>query len=49
MAKKIQSSFSGRVQLEEKTPYINFSETEKITQETIDKAKDVEGVKIITG
>ena len=49
MAKKIQSSFLQRVQLEEKTPYINFSETEKITQEVIDKAKDVEGVKIITG
>lgn len=49
MAKKIQSSFSGRVQLEEKTPYINFSETEKITQDAIDNAKDVEGVKIITG
>jgi dTDP-glucose pyrophosphorylase len=49
MAKKIQSSFSRRVQLEEKTPYINFSETEKITQEAIDKAKNVEGVKIITG
>ncbi len=48
LANKIQSSFNKRVNLNGATPHINFSEIETITPAMIARAKEVEGVKIIT-
>ena len=47
MAAEVKESFNKRVKLEEKVPYINFTESETVSSEAIANAKDVEGVKII--
>ncbi len=47
MANEIKESFNKRVKLDEKVPYINFSETENVTAEAVANAKNVEGVQII--
>lgn len=47
LAGEIQNSFRERVHLDDKTPHIIFSDSTNVGRDTIENAKDVEGVKII--
>lgn len=47
LANKIKNSFEKRVQLNTEKPYINFSESENVSSEKIDKSNNIEGVSII--
>lgn len=46
-AQKVRDAFSSRVHLDGKTPYINFTDSNKVTKKQVNAAKDVEGVKIV--
>jgi len=47
MAQKIQGAFKERVNLEGKTPYINFSDSVKVSEEKIANSVNIEGVNIV--
>ena len=47
MANKIKKSFEQRVHLNDEKPYINFSDSTKVSKEKIEKSNNIEGVNIV--
>ena len=47
LANKIKKSFEQRVHLNDEKPYINFSDSTKVSKEKIEKSNNIEGVNIV--